>query len=999
MARLFEDDAAPARAAETRGGLNEEQRAAVRHGEGPLMVVAGAGTGKTRVITERIRHLLESQPELTGGEILGLTFTDKAAAEMKRRVVESAGERGKAVVLGTFHAFCAQLLTELNPDLRTLDKVDHWILLRRNLPRLKLERYRHLSEPGQFLGDFVDFFSRCQDELVSPEEYQAYADELARRYARNRDSLAEDEREAHEEEVARQAEIARAYRESEAMLRERNLMTFGMQLMDTVVRLRNDAEHLAKLRARFRYILVDEFQDTNVAQLELLWLLGGEHRNLVVVGDHRQAIYRFRGASFGSFAIFLEKYARAEAAARERVQLPLRRNYRSVARILRVANRVEQQLSVPGEKLKDLRDASLVPEKHEGERIRIVTLTSAEEEARWIASEIERSHGAGARWRSMAVLYRMHTHRERLVEELKRRGIPFVIRNLSILNHRLVRDVLAYLRLVANERDDVACVRALAAPAWELSPEDLARLAERAAKSRGSSIWETLQTAQGELFAAAGNRKSLSEFLALIADLQKRARRIPAVELLDELLGQLELGVVAGMDDRKYVARLRNFVAEWQLKSETGKLHELAEYLDYFEQANGQINLEEESGDAVQLMTVHAAKGLEFDRVFVLRLVNNGFPARERPRVLEFPAALMKEQLPVGDFHIQEERRLFYVALTRARDLLTLTTVLHKRSKPSPFLDDLLMDPALQRRDLQQLAPARTAPPAPVESPGEGNLFREECAKARVYSRIAEWAESYRPPLSEPLQLSASAIETFNICPQKYLFAQSWKIRTGPRAAMSFGNVMHTTIKELVGHLRKGRKPSFDEVADVYNREWSSAGYEDSYQEEEYKKDGLEQLRAFHASAIENPPDVIAQERPFDLPLENNVVLSGRIDQVNRIGGRSVEIVDYKTGKPKIEKQAKNDLQLSVYALAARDLLEWHPARLVFYNLQNNEIVAASRDAKQLAAAQNDVQEAAAEIRAGQFPPKKGYACKNCDYRLLCPAHEQGAAAAIPNEE
>jgi len=135
------------------------------------------------------------------------------------------------------------------------------------------------------------------------------------------------------------------------------------------------------------------------------------------------------------------------------------------------------------------------------------------------------------------------------------------------------------------------------------------------------------------------------------------------------------------------------------------------------------------------------------------------------------------------------------------------------------------------------------------------------------------------------------------------------------------------------------------------------------------------------------------------LPLDNNVVLTGRIDQVNRIGERSVEIVDYKTGKPKVEKQAQKDLQLSVYALAARDLLEWDPVRLVFYNLQSNETVAAARDAKQLAKAQSDVQEAAAEIRAGRFPPYKGFACKNCDYRLLCPAHEQGAAAAIPSDE
>jgi len=999
MAKLFEDDAAPARATGTHGGLNEEQIAAVRHRDGPLMVVAGAGTGKTRVITERIRHLLESQPELTGGEILALTFTEKAASEMRRRVVETAGERGKAVVLGTFHAFCAQLLTELNPDLRTIENVDHWILLRRNLPRLKLERYRHLAEPGQFLGDFLTFFSRCQDELVSPEEYQAYADALAHRYARDRASLADDERKLREEEVAQQMEIARAYRESEAMLRERNLMTFGMQLMDTVVRLRNDAEHLAKLRARFRYILVDEFQDTNVAQLELLWLLGGEHRNLVVVGDHRQAIYRFRGASFGSFALFLDRYAGVEAAARERVQLPLRRNYRSVARILRVANRVEQNLSVPGEDLKGLRDASLVAEKHEGERIRIVTLSSSEEEARWVASEIERLHGAGARWRSMAVLYRMHTHREWLVEELKRRGIPFVIRNLSILNHRLVRDVVAYLRLLANERDDVACARALAAPAWGLAPEDLARLAERAAKSRGSSIWETLQAAQGELFAAAGHRKSVGEFLGLTTGLQKRARRIPAVELLDELLGQLEVGVVADADDRKYVARLRNFVAEWQLKSETGKLPEFAEYLDFFEQANGAINLEEESGDAVQLMTVHAAKGLEFDRVFVMHLVSGGFPSRERPRVLEFPTALMKEQLPAGDFHIQEERRLFYVAVTRARDLLTLTTVVRPRSKPSPFLDDILMDSALQKRDVRQLAPAQAGEPAATQRAVTAALFGQERANARAYSRIADWAESYRPPVAEPLQLSASTIGTFNSCPQKYLFGESWKLKTGPHASLSFGNVMHTTVKTIVGHLRKGRKLSFEEVADIYNREWTSAGYEDAYQEEQYKKEGLEQLRAFHSSALEHPPDAIAQEKAFELPLDNNVVLTGRIDQVNRLGERSVEIVDYKTGKPKTEKQAQKDLQLSVYALAAQELMEWDPVRLVFYSLENNETVAAARDAKQLAKAQSEVQETAAEIRAGQFPARKGYWCKSCDYRLICPAHEQGAAAAIPGDD
>jgi DNA helicase-2/ATP-dependent DNA helicase PcrA len=1010
MANLFGDGAAPAagraRAAEANDGLNAEQRAAVRHGDGPLMVVAGAGTGKTRVITERIRHLLESHPELDGSEILGLTFTEKAAAEMKRRVVAAAGERGERVVLGTFHSFCAQLLTERDPELRTLDKVDHWILLRRNMARLALNHFRRLAEPGQFLNDFQDFFSRCQDELVSPEEYQAYADEKAAQYERDRAGLADDERALREEEVAKQQEIARVYRESDALLRERHLLTFGTQLMGAVTLLRNDAALLAELRARYRYILVDEFQDTNIAQLELLHLLAGERRNVVVVGDHRQAIYRFRGASFGSFTHFLNRYAGESPEERARVQLPLRRNYRSTRRILRVANEVERHLVLPAEQPKDFQEAGLVAEKSDGEKIRVVTLASSQEEARWVAAEIERLHRAGARWRSMAVLYRMHTHREHLVAALREGGVPFVIRNLSILDHRLVRDVLAYIRLVSDVRDDVACARVLAAPAWGLAPQDLQRMAERAAKAHGAALWDVIESAQGELAFDRG-RDGLQQLIALVGDLRRRSREMPALEWFDELLEKLQIGVAVSEQDRKYVARLRQFIFDWQPKSETRRLKELAEYLDYFEQANGQINLEEEHGDAVQLMTVHAAKGLEFDHVFVIRLVHRGFPSGEKPHVFEFPAELMKEQLPSGDFHIQEERRLFYVALTRARDRLTLTTVSHKRSKPSPFLDDILMAPTVQRADLQQLAPERVAESAEAagaEAPADAaesdgaELFAQERERSRVGSRIGAWAETYRPALAEPLALSASAIDTFESCPQKYLFGKMWYLRTGPHAALSFGTVMHNTIREFLGQLRKGRRLAFEEVAAIYEREWSSAGYEDTYQEQEYKKDGLEQLRAFYESTIDAPPDVLAQERRFELPLENRVVLTGRMDQVNRAGApgeKLVEIVDYKTGRPRTEAHAKKDLQLSVYALAAREVFGEVVARLVFYNIQNNESVGTTRDAEQLTRAEEDVQEVAAEIRAGHFPAKVGYFCRSCEFRLICPAHDRGAKAAL----
>ena len=980
--------------------LNPEQRAAVQHGEGPLVVVAGAGTGKTRVITERIRYLLDTQPELTGKEILGLTFTDKTAAEMKHRVVaaardrgESDAERAEAVTLSTFHSFCNTLLQELDPDLKPIDKIDHWILLRRNLPLLQLDHYRRLAEPGQFLGDFVEFFSRCQDELVTPDEYQRYAAEQAENFHRVRGAMPEDERRIRDEEVAKIQEIARAYRASDLLLRERKLVTFGTQIMDAVLHLRANESLRQELRARYRYILVDEFQDTNIAQLELLWLLGGERPNMVVVGDHRQAIYRFRGASFGSFTIFLKRFASGLAMTHQDLLRPLTLNYRSAGRILRVAGQVIRH----NEKPTNIPEYPLTAVREDGDKVRVVTHESSEAEAQWVAGELGRLHRAGAKWRAFAVLYRSHAHRDKLVEALKARQIPFVIRNLSILSHRLVRDLIAYLRLIDLPSDDVACARVLAMPAWGLEPADLVRLIERAAKGKGVSLWDTMQAAHGEPRFSGGGR-NLGALIELVTEFRKKARQLTAEEFFDELAEALEIGSAVASEDRKYFDRLAQFVRDWQPKSESLRLKEFVEYLDYFDQAGGSINLEQESGDAVQLMTVHAAKGLEFDHVYVLRLVQRGFPAGEKPRVLEFPTELMREEQPQGSFHIQEERRLFYVAVTRARHRLTLNTVVNKRSKPSPFLDDILMEAQIKRRDVEQLAPTPgNEHPASTET--EPVLFDLPVGRARIGSRIGEWAASYRPPVPEPLQISPSAIGALEACPQKYLFNYAWKLRGGPAAAMSFGSVMHNTIKYFIGELAKGQTLPFEEVERKFELEWTSAGFEDDYQEQEYKKEGLAQLRAFHASTLASPPNVIAQEKVFDLPMDNNVSLTGRMDQVNRLGPGEEEIVDYKTGRPRNEDKAKKDVQLSVYALAAREVFDWNPARLTLHFLQTNHPVSATRDDRQLKKVRAEIQEAAADIRAGEFPAKPGFACKFCDYESICPAREQGTAASASGEE
>ena len=970
--------------------LNPAQHRAITHGDGPLLVIAGAGTGKTRVITERIRHLLETDQSLLGENILGLTFTKKAAGEMKARVVKAVGERGKDVVLSTFHSFCETLLKEVDPNRVALEQVDHWILLRRNLARLKLDKFRRLAEPGQFLSDFIQFFSRCQDELVSSDDYQAFADQLSSELAAEKDSLDEDTCRERAEHVALQQEIARAYRASEEILREKRAVALNGLIAEAVSLLNSDSKKRRQLQERFKHILVDEFQDTNIAQLELLHLLSADRRNIVVVGDNDQAIYRFRGASFGSFKLFLQRFADwQEGQDSSRFRVALMDNYRSTPNILRVATQAISMNEVSAEFPKKV----LQSNKPEGEKIRVVELDAPEDEAAWVADELQRLRAAGRRWKDFAVLYRQHAHRNHLVEELCLRKIPFVISKLSILEHPLVRDVLAYLHLIARPFDDIACARVLSAPAWHLSAPDLVRLAERAGRKRAIALYDVLQSPQTDL-PFDSSHTAIAKLLEFLAEQRKTSRRRTARDILGDLVEWLEIHPRASRQDRKYVNQLAQFMKDWEPKSETGGLAEFLEYLDYFQQAGGTLSLEDGApGDAVQLMTVHGAKGLEFPHVFLLRVNFNAFPARNRAPLFEFPDRLMKEELPEGDFHIQEERRLFYVALTRAQDRLTITSLTEKKGKMPVFIEDLLMDPAVKRRDLQQSAPKlKKQAPRPTAVPlctPASELFPVSEEPPRIFSRIASWAEEFRPPTPEPLKLSSSAVDNYRKCPQRYAFSYLWSLKEGPRAALTFGSVMHTTIKRFVDQLKNGVKLPLAEVQRIYETEWTSAGFEDHYQEAEYKKDGLEQLRAFHATMLQVSPQILEQEKAFELPLANDVILTGRMDQVNSLGRNDVEIVDYKTGKPRKDSDARKDLQLSIYALAAKEIFEWNPVRLVFHYLQTNQTQVTSRDSKQLDDAEKIVQEAAADIRAAQFPPNPGFVCRSCAYKPICPAHEE----------
>ena len=960
--------------------LNAAQREAVEHLHGPLLVIAGAGTGKTRVITERILYLLESVPDLTGENILAVTYTNKAAGEMTSRIRRAGGQRAGQVEVHTFHDFCYQLLKTHSETLQLLDETDYWIFLRRRLAQLGLEQFKKASDPGRFISDFIRFFSRCQDELVSPADYNNYVAALEKSYQQEKNLLNEEERAERESEVLRQQEIARVYSTAERLLQEANRTTFGGSMISAVHLLEENEGVRNHYQEKFRYIVVDEFQDTNITQIRLLELLAGRHGNIMVVGDDDQAIYRFRGASYASFRRFAELFP-------GHTRIALSQNYRSAPPILQVAGELIAQ-NGPARFDPDKR---LTPTRPGKEPVRLAEMETAADEAAYVRGEIERLYQEKKKYRGIAVLYRAHTQRNALVDELVRAGIPFTIRNLSILSTTLVRDLLAYLHAIHSPRDNISLARLLAIPAWKFSPELLRGLIAFARKEKVS-----LARAAESLHPSVRDEETrLGPLLKLLGELRPLAREFPLAKLFDALAERTGLQMLPHDPDRVYLETFVEFLHEWeQKKSETKRLAEFIEYLGYFEEAGGSVNLPGESAeqDAVQLMTVHAAKGLEFNSVFVLRLNRNDFPTKRRTPLFEFPEELMKEALPSGDVLVQEERRLCYVAFTRARQRLLLSTLTGKRKHPSVFLEDILRQPkiAAKIRQFEPRLPAEQAAPAAAPAKKQSVLFGRSPEMA-LYSRIAEWAsDAANSEVAEPLSLNPSSLDTYDRCPLKYKFAHLWNLRGLPTPALIFGSIMHRTLAEYFRARQLQPDLSQEELLHIYEVQWEATGwpFPDEYQREEYFTGGREQLQTFHEKLAGQNIRVLEMEKTFEWNWED-IVLTGRIDQINKIEGRKVEIVEFKTGAPQPPKKIEKSQQLALYALAAEHQLQYQPEKLTLYNLTSNEPHSFEPAEKTLTKALEGVRAAAANIRAGEFAPKPNFFCRSCEYRTICPAQEQ----------
>jgi len=622
-------------------------------------------------------------------------------------------------------------------------------------------------------------------------------------------------------------------------------------------------------------------------------------------------------------------------------------------------------------------------------------------------------------------------------------------------------------------------------------------ISSRAVKRR-CSLFTALEEMERTLFKQDLERSGWFELKQLLGELRACAANVSATSLFDRLVARLDLVFLPDDPDQVHVNTFRKFIESWAAKDlpldpqsqpqpagmrtvvpptaekvaegcprDERTLGAFMEYFQYFREGGGQIEAPEpeDTENAVQMMTVHAAKGLEFPVVFVVSVARQRFPHREERPVIQFPDALRKGPPPPPNIHVQEERRLFYVAMTRAKERLYASSVTGPRTKkPSVFIEDLLSDPAVRARDIEVIAVPETqiglassspagagqehteSAPAKVllsekgEYPSRQRSLFENASKSRyVHPPLKDWAnapvaapvvvpgfspadptlkgDSTAPASDGRIRLSATAIEDYRDCPLKFKFGHILRIPTGPQAALTFGSVMHRAVRRYF-ELRRSRLVSFSEIEEFYVGAWKDIGFEDSYQEQSYRKAGLEQLRGFveQQNCLRLEADRISTEQRFSLDL-GDILLEGRIDQINPLGppdgngaagageiagGRSgtashggqkrvmppVELVDYKTGKPRKPVDAEKSLQLSVYALAARRQLQLDPVRLTFHNLTNNQPVSATRTKHDLEVAEGVIREVAGKIREQEFDPTPGFVCKHCDFFSICPAHE-----------
>ena len=919
------------------------------------LVIAGAGTGKTTFIVERVAQLISSKkakPE----EILALTFTDKAADEMEIRIDQKVPYGYIDIMVSTFHAFGDRVLREhaidlkLRPDYKVLSFAEQLIFLREHIFELPLKYYKSLSDPTRNLEAILKAISRAQDEDISPKEYEGLSRKM-------------------KDDEGRNIEIAKIYKKYQKLKAEHGFVDFGDQVGLVLKLFRKRPKILKKYQGKFKYIFVDEFQDTNFAQFQLLKLLAAKKTKLTVVGDDDQSIYKFRGASVSNILGFQKVYKGCK-------KIVLTKNYRSSQIILDAARRLikhndPDRLEVIAKVDKRLKAVARI--KDNAPLHKHFDRVSAE--ADWVAKTIKEKFGTGYKYADFAILVRSNSDAEPFRQALNMAGVPFQFSGGGGLYFNPeVQLAVSFLKSIGDLTDSAALFHLAASPIYRLNSLDLQKM-NSFAKRRNFTLhhvfahlgeFEVLEDVSRESQATV---KKIMDDLKYYIDFAKERT---AGEVLYKFLkrsGYLQkLTKEETLENENRLKNLSSFFDEvkaFQEVAEDPKVSEFVKHLNLLREAgdNPESAFIDNDLDAVNILTVHKAKGLEFRVVFMVSLVAEKFPVRSRKDPIEVLFGPKKED------HLQEERRLFYVGMTRAKEELYFTSAAYYGGKR-------------ERKVSQFVLEALDLPKADI------SMIRQPLKDQIELFAPAELSFPSRRKLrkDEPLYLSFYQIDDYLTCPLKYKYAHVLRVPLLPNHQILYGSALHKMAQAYNQARLNEQKISEKELVDVLMINWSPEGFISRTHEEQRLKKAKKAIKLFFKKQNASKRKIKFAEDNFTISRENTI-LRGRWDRVDEGG----YIIDYKSSEVKTQKdadkRAKDNLQLSIYALVWQEKFGGLPAAVELYFFEAGLTGSSKRDSKDIGKTWEKIQKVAGGIRADKYNAMpNSRKCGFCPYSEICPA-------------
>ena len=959
--------------------LNRRQREAVEYKGGPLLIIAGAGTGKTTVVTERIKYLITSG-QASPGEILALTFTEKAVREMQERIDVALPLGYSEMTIGTFHSFCDRILRDealamgWDPRFKLMTGANVIQFVRKNLFEFDLDYYRPLGNPTKYVEAILTHFSRLADENVTPNQYVDWVKKQSSKLKKQSDNSKIKVEEMLE--VEKWWELADASKKYEELKINKSVFDFSDLIAKTLELFDKRPNVLARYREKYKYILVDEYQDVNFAQSKLAILLAGEKKDarITVCGDDDQSIYRFRGAAISNITGFRKIYPKAKIVV-------LTKNYRSTQAILNGAYKLIVNNNPDRLEVVERIDKRLVSNKKtRGEKIRLLYAKDIDREAEMVVNEIIRL-SKECEYGEMAILVRANNHGEAFGRELTRRGVPWQFLGPGkLFSQAEIIDLISYLKVLVDPEDSLSFYRLLSMEGLEIDNWDLIKLSKYA-KRVSASMYETVDEIDKAGCSENGTEK-IKKVVKIIGEHLKLTNKESAGQLLYWFLegtGMLsEFMKAEDVEAEKRAKNVAKFFEKVRAYENENVEARVGEVIDWIELANelGESpvvsNEDWTENNAVNILTAHSSKGLEFSVVFMVNVVVSRFPSMERREAIPIPEALIKEILPSSDFHIQEERRLFYVGMTRAKERLYFSAANFygggiRAKKISPFVEEVLGESSFQEKSKL----------------GEVGLIGNDKKVSRIKNRESSLKVNY---------LSYSQIEAFRTCPVHYKLRYILGLPTAPSSALSFGISVHETMRDL--YFMK-KKPSKELIGETLKRNWCREGYKSkAHQEKAFVKAGA-MVRAYFESEYDPKVKTLVLEKGFNVVLptkkkERGLKVGGKIDRIDETDG-GIEIIDYKTGaNVPTQKEVDHDLQLTIYALAATQLIEKpfgkkpEEIKLTLYYFDGQKKLTTKRTQEQLKEAIGEIYEIRREIEESDFKCSGGYFCRNCEYRMFC---------------